>query len=208
MLILICLFTGTRPCITSKNMMKVRDATVLDHGIVGLDCPRRDLLEYNTNDAIFAMADRLEALAAANQTTELHRLEQLYGVKYHVDSIVFDKSLRRRNFYRPLDHYVRDWMHVMCSNGVANTHIGLLLHVVYARTGIDVETNSTCIQQYVLPKKYGKVQTTWITEKRLHDDNLSSFAGTILSLCQIIFSFLREHFGACAECPISYSVSD
>ena len=72
---------------------------------------------------------------------------------------MFDGSLRARNIYLSVSHYLRDWMHVLCCGGVANTHLGLLSHVLVAH-GFPLDFISNCIMGYHLPKRYGKVQKT------------------------------------------------
>ena len=172
--------------------MRVADDCELAHGMVGLDHVVYADFIFHSNESVYAMADKLAATAAAGRTKELGRLEQSFGIKFNDATIMFDRSLRFRGIYRPLDHYLRDWMHVICNNGVANTHIGLLLHVLKDNVGLTPDIISDNIQKYELPRKYGKVQRTWITDNRLKDDHLSSFAGTVLSLVPILYSFLVE----------------
>ena len=79
----------------------------------------------------------------------------------------------------------------MCNAGLAGTHIGLSLHMLVA-AGIPLAAIADHVMKYILQKKYGKVQRTWIPDNRLKDDNLSSFAGTILALVPIIVCVLKE----------------
>ena len=189
-----CFHRGNRPCITCKNLINIRGhdtEALVGTGMVGLDCAQRDLLEFHTNESVFAMADRLEAAVAAGQSVE--RLQTDYGLKYNPYGFMFDKDLRRRGVYKPVSNYIRDWMHVVVNAGVPNTHIAMLLHVLAAVGNITPDVVADAILEYKLPKKWGRVQRNWITENRLKDDTLNSFASTILALVTIILSFLNEH---------------
>ena len=181
--------TGNRPCITCRNVFDTKGARALPDGMVGISCPKRADLIFHTNESVFAMADRLKAAIANKKQYE--RLETTYGLHYIPSGVMYDTSLRNRGIYLPLSHYLRDWMHVIASGGVANVHLGLLLHVLKAH-GFTLDFIANAVMAFTLPNKWGKVQRTWITENRLHDDNLASFASTVLALLVILNCFLND----------------
>ena len=163
----------------------------LEPPLVNLQCADRTRFVANTNAAVFEMVDNLEHTAHNSTPAVLKRQQQRYGMNYTRNGIMYNRALRDTGIYKPVDHCIRDWMHTLANAGLANVHIGLLIHVLVAY-GISVQMISDHVMEYTLPKKYGKVQRTWITENRLKDDNLSSFAGTILALVPILLCFLKE----------------
>ena len=172
-------------------MMKLRPGEVIVPPVVGLECAKPELLIFHTNASIYEMADNLERLHVEGDVTELHRLEKVYGMKYSAFGLMIDRDLRVRGIYHPVDHQLRDPMHILTNAGVANTEIALCLHVAQAN-GIKRDLIATKIMEFKLPKKYGTVQHSWITENRLKDDTLSSFASTILALIPILLCFFQE----------------
>ena len=98
---------------------------------------------------------------------------------------------RRRPLLRPIDHCIRDWMHIFTGGGVANVELAMIFHLC-VNYGISLDTIQTFALGLTLPHKHGKVQKNWITTKRLHDDRLVSFSSVILCLVPIIQVFLDD----------------
>lgn len=181
--------SGTKPCNSCSNIVSLNGP--VDPPLQKLDCTKRELFIMHSNASVYAMADDIEAKHGNIPPKTFERLQQHYGLNYNPHGLLQDKCLRARGIYKPIDHTLRDWMHTLVSGGVANVHMGLLLHVLVA-SGITLESIGDHVMKYTLPKKHGKVQRTWITENRLKDDNLSSFASTMLSLVPILLCFLNE----------------
>ncbi|MDA8583296.1 hypothetical protein N9L68_03660 [bacterium] len=52
-------------------------------------------------------------------------MQQLHGLKFNADGVLFKQHLR--GLHKPIEHYIRYWMHVLVSGGVANAQTGVLL---------------------------------------------------------------------------------
>ena len=74
-------------------------------------------------------------------------------------------------------------MHILLNNGVANLEIACLVKAMKP-FGITLQHVRDYVSHFVLPSKHGKVESTWLSEKRFGKQmaNLQSFAGTLLSL--------------------------
>ena len=181
--------TGYKICITCRNVTSIIDPEHLRPPLVPVSCSSYAMLQFHTNESVYAMADRLEAAQGTLDDDAIHLLEQDYGVKYNAHGVLYDRQLR--TVYRPIDHVLRDWMHMLANSGVANTEIALMLHVAVSK-GFRLETISEFAQQFTLPKKHGKVHKTWLTDNRLHDDTLSSFAAVVLCLVPVLLCFFTD----------------
>ena len=190
-----CLCKGTVFCSTCRNVIAVTEEqkACLELPLVSRDCDDRSLFLFHTNETFYETADQLE-LAHARGPTVLKRLQQHCGMNYNPHGLLFDKDLRERQILKPIDNQIRDWMHTLVSGGVANTHIGLLLHVLDAN-GVSVDQVGDYSMNFTLPKKYGKVQRSWISDHRLKDATLSSFASTMLCIVPILLCFMQEVLG-------------
>ena len=48
-------------------------------------------------------------------------MEQIFGIHYNEDNLLLDDNLR--GVVKPIDHYLRDWMHTLMGHGVAGTQM-------------------------------------------------------------------------------------
>ena len=180
--------SGTKFCMDCGNVIK--STAELPAGLVGTNASSLADVERNSNDDIWGMCDELAALAAMPRSkAELERKEQLYGVKFIDGGLLYDIPLRQ--VHRPIDHYLRDWMHTIVSGGVGNTQTAMILHKL-ASLNIKATVVGDFSQECILPKKYGKVSSSWLHPTRLKDDTLSSFASVMLSVVPIVAMFLVD----------------
>ena len=134
------------------------------------------------------MADDLVETLHQAKVTE--KKQKQYGLKFIEGGLMFCQASRA--IYRPADHCIRDWMHMMAHSGVGNTEIALILHIIIS-IGVSMDTICEFAMNFNLPKKHGKVQRNWLTDHRLHDDTINSFASVVLTLIPILFCFLTEY---------------
>ena len=108
---------------------------------------------------------------------------------YLVDRAGLLMDVPLRTVFRPPQACIRDWMHCLVGDGVANTTIALMLHALMGR-----KIKPDVVQEFslmcTLPHKYGKVDKTWFDRKRLKDSTIASFASIILSMIPILYLFL------------------
>ena len=159
---------------------------------VSVDCAETEKFIPHTNEDVFQMADDLQNLHDMNRKTELTRMSKEYGLNFVLNGLLFIKEIR--SFYRPVSHQIRDWMHMICSGGVANTELGLLLQVLL-HIGIPLLQIQNFIVSVTLPSKHGKVERQWLGDNRIQDDNLKSFASVVCTLVPIMVLFLDEVVG-------------
>lgn len=138
------------------------------------------------------MADTLQQLAADGRSYSLK--EKHLGLNYNPLGLIYDTSLR--DVHKPIDSYIRDWMHVLVSGGVANSQM-IGLKDALKETGIPMTVVRDYSVQWTLPKQYGSVSATWLEDARFEGDSFSSFASYLLTLIPIIGAFLidivRQH---------------
>jgi hypothetical protein len=99
-----------------------------------------------------------------------------------------------REFYSPATHHLRDWMHIIGQDGVANSEIHGLALKLQSVMGITRAQIRDFSLQCHLPTMHGKVSAEWFDPRRFKSKTLSSFAGYILSMVPILV-LLLEHFG-------------
>ena len=181
------IYIGTKPCITCKNVFNRVDAAAVPLGSVRIDCTDTALFDTYSNDEIFQAYDLIRAAPA----TDTDQLSQCLGLKLNDAGMLFDPHVR--TIYRPIDHTLRDWMHVLVSNGVANTETGVLIRALMSH-GITLQMISDYMMTFTLPHRNGRVEPTWVAKKNINKegDFLKSFAGTLLSLVPIMYAFLSD----------------
>ena len=160
----------------------------LDGWLVSVDCPHIEKFAKNDNARIYEMADVLEDLYLRGQMAQYNKKAKEYGIKYVPGGMLYDREVR--SIYLPREHTIEDWMHMLCSGGVANTHLGLLMQVLI-KFGHSLDTLQMYFGLFTLPWKHGKVDLKWLSPLRLKDDNLQSFAGVLLTMLPIMLSYLE-----------------
>ena len=113
--------SGIKPCLGCRNIhSRTPSDIVAAHGLLGLDCTDLAMFDTHTNESVFEMADFLE-WTAANNPAGLEALQTHLGLKLCPTGVMYDPDLRARGIYRPVDNMIRDWMHVLLNQGVANS---------------------------------------------------------------------------------------
>ena len=176
---------GTKPCKDCINMYARSFEGHLDDNEVTIRCVDKSRIVFHTDETLYGYYDAIEAA----DPSERDELQQCYGIKFNPHGLMSNQ----REFYKPVSHTIRDWMHMLVSSGVANTQAALLLCLLMAH-GITLKAVGTFIECVHLPHRYGKTSATWVSIKRLGKkrDALASFAIIMLSLIPILACYLEE----------------
>jgi hypothetical protein len=144
------------------------------------------------NDSLFAWYDHI----ASEPTVELRKvLQQQLGIKVNEHGIMHCRWIR--SFYKPIDHMLRDPMHVLVSNGVGNANIACLVKAMISlRPPLPLHLMRLFLLKFNLPHRMGKVDGMWLDRKRFGKkfDSFGSFAGQMLTIVPIIYVFLTSVF--------------
>ena len=187
---------GNKPCMDCSNLMKVANPALLPAGAKHLSTSTLDGIDFNTNEDIWEIADVLKETVDAH--LPIAEMETSRGVKYNRHGLLLNKALRK--IHLPIDHYLRDWMHILVSGGTANAQ----MHAV--AKALKIENVPTSIIQkysteYTLPAKYGTVSKEWTATARFSGKEFNSFASPMLTLVPIIGAFLVDHCSHKASMP-------
>lgn len=188
--------SGFRPCPGCVNLLhRIPERDIIGGGLVCLNCADPSAFVLHSDDSIFEIADMLVANHA--NKGELDILEKSSGFKYEPDSILFDESLRRRQVYKPYTHMIRDWMHVVLNNGVANSQLFEILLVLKTICGVMSSDVLGYMLNFKLPHKRGKVAENWLGKNRFQRKKrqLASFAGIMLTLVPLMSAYLADCIG-------------
>ncbi len=178
---------GKRCCLSCKNVINMR--SVLGDGDVNLLCSDCASFQPMTNERVFAIHDQLAAESGNISNAKFEALQTQLGFTFCPDGILGD--MRLRSMYRPVDHAIRDWMHTLVGDGVANSCISGMLHDM-KDANLKVEQVQTFSMLCQLPAKYGKVSDAWFAPRRLRDTTIASFASIVLSMVPILVLFIRK----------------
>ncbi len=103
------------------NMMKVKNRALVLAAGKHLSVATLAGIDFNKNEDIWEMADVLKEKADSRQSYS--KLEKSYGLKYNPHGFLYNIALRE--IHRPIDHHLRDWMHILVSGG-QQTHKRML----------------------------------------------------------------------------------
>ena len=111
-------------------------------------------------------------------------------MKYNPRGLLWNIALRQ--IHRPIDHYLRDWMHILVSAGTANAQTHALAKAM-KKERLPTSLIQTYSLEYKLPAKYGTVSPEWTAAARFDGQDFSSFASPMLTLVPIIGAFLVDY---------------
>ena len=152
--------SGNKPCLNCSNVFAKWLATTLALGAVTICCVDPTLFTTASNQYVFDAYDFL----ASKSPVEREALEIQLGIKYEPHGLLGCPHLR--TFLRPVDHMIRDWQHTIVGGGVANVELARALAAM-KRHGIQPTLVQDWLEQFTLPKKYGKVDRGWLSKNRL-----------------------------------------
>ena len=175
---------GSYPCfnhINTVNRWVAVDGSKFKHW----DPDRRALVKLT--------ADHLEQkIVRLRESTRAHlkRRQTLFGVNRNEKGLLFNDDTRRR-IVRTETVYIRDHMHTLTSNGVAGTHLALLMQTL-ATLGIACSVVRTYAQKFIFPRHLGKVSHMYFQEGLMFTDHVKQFASDVLGMMTIMNAFLIE----------------
>ena len=179
--------SGTKPCIECENITKFIDVASRPLGILKtLSCCQPSEFVRNTDQSVFDKADELKA--AAERGDKIDALSIELGINYNPASLLFDPSVR--HIYKPVTHTLRDWMHMLVSDGVAGTELCLCIKECQQHVPLDIL--HTYAQQFRQPRTRGAIPKEWFTTKSLGDHNMKHFASEVLGMVPIVNCFLHD----------------
>ena len=190
--------SGSKPCITCRNLVQFVEPEVLEGSrFVGPDEIDHRLLEYQTSDDVYDIVDRLSEVASTESKAALHRAEQALGVSFEPDGVLFAADLR--DVCRPIEHYIRDTMHILVSGGVAGTETARVIEAIVSTLGEGGLPANACyahlqayIDQFVMPKASAKRKGWCVAEKMVGVDHMRCFASDLLDLAPLLLAFLED----------------
>ena len=108
--------------------MKVASRARVLAGCKHISTPSLRGIRFNTNNEIWLMADDLTNRVDAGVNTA--DVVKSRGLKYEPHGLLWNLALR--DVHQPIDHYLRDWMHILVSGGTANRQAACLAKAMKA----------------------------------------------------------------------------
>ena len=150
---------GTKPCATCTNLFgRCKDSDIAPGG-VSIKCSNRDELVMHTNESFYRAYDMIDNASKADRKL----LQQCHGIKINPHGVVHCKHTR--SFYDPVDHMLRDPMHVLISGGVGQINIARVVKVLITFK-IKLEVLADYIYKFTLPYRMGTIDKKWLSRNK------------------------------------------
>ena len=91
----------------------------------------------------------------------------------------------------PVDHYIRDPMHVLLSGGVASTHTARVIAALDDLIGSRDQVKAF-VGCFVMPKAANKNPHALLDSNRVSDDHMRCFAGELLDFAPLLLAVLQD----------------
>ena len=178
---------GNVVCLTCMNVDQ-RLCGCNAGNVVGLDCHDPAKFVCRSNSDVYLAVDELtELFFEATSQNKRESLETKYGFNVCPNGLLWDVSLR--DIFRPVDHTLRDPMHTMVGDGVANSVCGETLTAL-KRLKYPMDSVRNFMMECNLPSKYGKAHRDWLRDSRMRLHTLASFSGIILTVVPILYLYM------------------
>ena len=144
--------TGSKPCFLCKNIFQLRDAESSE----GQCKVSSQFLEYKlaSDEEVLQSWQRLAEKSKTLPKAEFNQWQQAAGLTYNEHALMSSKALHACHLLKPISLYCFDFMHTLCSHGVMNDIIFLVLDVIYT-SGLKVWDNlHSWMGLWCLPKAY------------------------------------------------------
>jgi len=151
--------------------------------VVAASCSDVTKLDFHTNETIWACADRLAS--AHLPKTDFENLEKAFGLNYHPEGLLHDHTLRE--YVKPAQHTMYDFMHVWLVSGVAHMEIFEFLQRLRP-FGVGYPQIDSYIRVWHWPKYVTNPPTAAFNEARASSSSEAFKAGAseILSLYPVL----------------------
>ena len=179
---------ATKPCISCANVVQFIDTTG-KNTLVPLDCCNPNLFIRNTNEHMFAKADELLRAHMAGDTNQYKKTTE-YGININPMGLLMKKTVR--HIYRPVDHTIRDPMHMMVNDGIVGTEMTMVLQRLESH-GIKSDTFARYALRWRLPfGRARKLDKRMFEKKKVGDHSMKLFASEVLTMVPVVNRFLQD----------------
>ena len=177
---------GKKPCPSHYNVTRFVDCTAKPF-FVNISCTDPTRFLVTTEAIVDAMMQRIR-----NETGKTARetLETNTGINFSPDGLLWCPSLKNR-VVRLTDHYIRDWMHTLASNGVAGSELSGIASALNS-IGVGLDIVRAYALQFTMPRNHGKVTDLYFKEDLFATDHVKHFAGDVLGMTTLMYMFLVE----------------
>ena len=178
--------SGTKCCLLCKNILTtpVKNHPYFKHHSEA----RPEDFDRHSNTSIYEMAQGLAE--HAGHPRQLHELQQLYGLNYAPNGLLYDKYLQP--YVRPADTTYFDWMHcLVASGGVAQYHINVFC-LELTRQGIRLEQLDDFKSLIIWPSARKRELTpTFFASRIVKQDSahLRGFGSEVLQALPVLLLF-------------------
>ena len=182
--------SGIRCCLDCSNMANRQNGPRAGE-ITPRSFDRSAWTPQNDNEVWF-MVDQMKSFAESpNYTkTKLEKLQTECGINYIPGSLLCADTLR--DIYSPTKNHLRDWQHILCQDGLANTEVAMVLHrMQQSAAAITLEMVQSFVVKCTLPRAFGKMEKEWLGKRRLKPDTLSSFSSIMLLIIPTLYLFMQ-----------------
>ena len=192
--------SDARACLNCPDLRTGRRAA----DDIGLDCWDETAFLSVASVGIFDIVDSLQGAEGTLGATAFKPLQARVGSNVDRHGMMGDPKYRE--FYSLAKHHLRDWMHLIAFDGLANPAPHGTAQQLQSVMGITRAQIIDFSLQCHLRTMHGKVSAEWFNPTRFKKNTISEFAGYIVSMVPIMM-LLLDHFGCEAllreECKCS-----
>ena len=139
------------PCPMHRNVMGRCAYFEGHHSLVHLHAAEHDKMQPRTHQELMEIADQVEAAALAHDDAALKTRQQLYGVKYDPDAILWDRELRA--ITEPPERLYADWMHSGPGSGGTGQYVLNRVCIDLEAAGVELKSIDEWVKENVVLMK-------------------------------------------------------
>ena len=196
--------TGSKPCFLCKNLFQLRDESTLAAGGGNIFSKflKYDQLQIATDAEVVSSWQRLGSLSHTATKKEIELRQQAAGLSYCAHALLSSERLLKNHLLRPVSLYCYDYMHGLCSHGVLNDMLFLVLESIH-QSGLKAwDSLQSWMELWSFPRAYsisdiGKLFEAKAVTSNRKAGTFKCDASQVLLVYKPVEHFLRVMYLAC-----------
>ena len=187
--------SGRRCCLSCDNITNMQWPPYKGREVPA-SCSDSNLFGARTNEDVFAIIDDLARdflQLKRGSSGKFEDKQKAKGITFSPHGLLLDADIR--DVYKPIDHFIRDWQHTICQDGVANAHIWNVISHLKEHCHIGISTIQDFSQKCHYPASWGNLKKDAFDEDRLRPkkNTIKNFSSPILTMVIVLYLYLETH---------------
>jgi hypothetical protein len=184
--------SGRNPCASCDNCMGRVPFFEDDSGFAHVLSPLARKFKPRTVESGQAVLEALALCAANESEAELKQLQEVVGIIYNPNGVLFDRDVVRHIAFPNCVYW--DWMHDWCSSGgIGQYHLNEFVQLIAATLQMQMSDFDEFAKKVVLPRTTPRLPKTFFADRIVNGSgrHMRAFAAEVLTAVNVLAMFVQ-----------------